>query len=408
MLLTDKEVKAAKPEKNDAGRIVETRKSDGRGLYLIIQPNGTKSWVYRYTCAGKRRRMGLGGYPSVTLAQARKERDAQQVLVREGRDPITIRRDEELARQQAQAHTFEAIAEDFIKRRISSGKWSTEKTQLQNRGRFEHHVFPVIGHMPIADVRALHLIDPFGRIEKQGIISTMHKVRPLLNGVFKRAIARQLITSNPMNDLEDEVIPPEPKNGGFAGIKDPRELAQLLKAMAAYPCHDQTRILLRLAPMLMVRPGEILEGCWSEVDFDRAEWRIPAERMKAGRPHVVPLPRQAVEALSELHMITGRTPYLLPNTKRGKKARPFMSDNTVNKAMRAMGYPGSVQTHHGFRKTASTLIHEWGTNSDFIERQLAHVDRDETRAAYSEAQYLPQRREMMQEWADYLDHLRDS
>jgi len=262
-------------------------------------------------------------------------------------------------------------------------------------------VFPYIGSRPIAGLQAPDILAVLRRIEARGVIETAHRVHQYIALVFRYAVATGRASADPTPALRG-AIPTAPKVH-FASIKEPAKVGQLLRDLHAYAGHPVTRAALQLAPLLFVRPGELRHAEWAEIDFDKAEWRIPAHKMKMRALHIVPLSTQAVAILRELEPLTGRRQYVFPSLHSGIRC---MSENTVNVALRRMGYDRTMMTGHGFRSMASTLLNEQGWNRDAIERQLAHAERDAVRAAYNYAEHLPERRRMMQAWSDYLDGLR--
>ena len=267
--------------------------------------------------------------------------------------------------------------------------------------RFEMDVFPWIGTRPVRDILAPELLATIRRIESRGAIETAHRTLQNCGQVFRYAVASGYADRDISGDLRGAIPPTKEKH--HASVTDPKDVAALLRTIESYAGSFVTMCALRLAPMTFVRPGELRHAEWSEIDLDKAEWRIPAEKMKMREQHIVPLSRQAVAILRELHPLTGAGKYVFPSVR--TQARP-MSENTVNAALRRLGYAKDEMTGHGFRSMASTLLNEMGWNRDAIERQLAHAERNSIRAAYNFAEFLPERRKMMQAWADYLDKLR--
>jgi integrase len=373
------------------------RLKDERGLYLEVNPKGGKWWRLRYWMNGKENRLSLGVYPDVSLKDARDRRDEARKLIANGVDPAQVRK-EEKAEALESAETFETIAREWHARVSPSWTASTAKTNIT---RLELDIFPYIGTKQIKDIAAPELLAALRRVESRGAEETARRLRTLCGQVFRYAVATGRCERDPAADLRGALAKAKPKN--FASIRDPREVAGLLRAIDNYAGSPETLAALKLAPLVFVRPGELRHAEWAEIDLESAEWRIPAEKMKMRDSHIVPLSKQAVALLRELHLLTGHGRYCFPSER--TKDRP-MSENTVNAALRRMGYSKEEMTGHGFRAMASTLLHEQGWQSDVIERQLAHAERNKVKAAYNRAGHLPERRRMMQAWADYLDALK--
>jgi len=391
MPLTDVAVRNAKP----GPKTIRLR--DDRGLYLEISPRGGKWWRLRYMLKGKANMLSLGVYPDVSLKDARERRDGARKLIANGIDPSQARKDEK-AEMAADAVTFEKVAREWFQK--FKENWSSGHAARTMR-RFEMDVFPWIGTRPVRDILAPELLATIRRIESRGAIETAHRTLQNCGQVFRYAVASGYADRDISADLRGAIPPTKEKH--HASVTDPKDVAALLRTIEAYAGSFVTMCALRLAPMTFVRPGELRHAEWSEIDLDKAEWRIPAEKMKMREQHIVPLSRQAVAILRELHPLTGAGKYVFPSVR--TSARP-MSENTVNAALRRLGYAKDEMTGHGFRSMASTLLNEMGWNSDLIERQLAHAERNAVRAAYNRAEYLPERRKMMQAWADYLDKLK--
>ena len=391
MALTNVAVQGAKPK---AKRYIL---KDEKGLYLEVSPSGGKWWRLRYWIAGRENRLSLGTFPEVSLAQARARRDDARKLLAEGLDPSATRKAEK-AEAQAGGETFELVALEWFER--FRGKWTAPHAG-RILTRLKKDVFPFIGSRPIHEINAPELLSAMRRIEARGAIETAHRALQNCGQVFRYAVACGKAERDPSGDLRGALTPTKEKH--HPSITDPKELGELLRAIDAYQGSHVVRCALKLAPLVFVRPGELRKAEWSEVDLEAAEWRIPAAKMKMRVQHIVPLSRQAVAILRELHPLTGAGTFLFPGVR--SSAKP-MSENTVNAALRYMGYSTDQVTGHGFRSTASTLLNEQGWNRDAIERQLAHAERNNVRAAYNFAEFLPERRKMMQAWADFLDGLR--
>lgn len=390
MALTNVAVQGAKPK---AKRYIL---KDERGLYLEVAPSGGKWWRLRYWLAGRENRLSLGTFPEVSLAQARERRDEARKLLAQGIDPSAAKK--ERAEAQAGGETFEAVASEWFER--FRKKWTAPHAG-RILTRLRKDVFPFIGSRPIHEINAPELLTVMRRIEARGAIETAHRALQNCGQVFRYAVACGKAERDPSGDLRGALTPTKEKH--HPSITDPKELGELLRTIDAYQGSHVVRCALRLAPLLFVRPGELRHAEWSEVDLEAAEWRIPAEKMKMRTQHIVPLSRQAVAVLRELHPLTGKGKYVFPGVR--SSAKP-MSENTVNAALRYMGYSTDQVTGHGFRSTATTLLNEQGWNPDAIERQLSHAERNKVRAAYNFAEFLPERRRMMQAWADFLDGLR--
>ena len=367
-------------------------------MYLEISPNGGKWWRFKYRLNGKEKRMSLGVYPDVGLADARDKREAARKLVAAGVDPAEQRKAVKGAQVESTENTFEAIVREWFG--SFSKHWVAAHADKIIR-RLELNVFPYLGARPIKTITAPELLAVLRRVEARGANETAHRAMQVCGRVFRYAVATGRAERDPSRDLVGALAPVKEKH--LASITDPEEVGALLRAIDAYEGSWITRCALRLAPLVFVRPGELRAAQWAEFDFDKAEWRIPAERMKMRVQHVVPLSTQSIAVLQDLQQLTGRFALAFPGVR--SRFRP-MSENTVTAALRRMGYSGEDMTGHGFRSMASTLLNKQGWNRDAIERQLAHGERDAVRAAYNYAQHLPERRRMMQAWADYLDQLK--
>lgn len=398
MPLTDTALRSAKP------RAKALKLFDGGGLYLEISPAGGKWWRWKYRYTGTEKRLSLGVYPDVTLKTARAKREAARQQLAAGIDPGQARKAEKLA--QAGAESFEAIAREWHGK-FSTGWEASHGDRILRR--LEVDIFPWLGKRAIAEIKAPELLTVLRRIESRGALETTHRAKQNCGQVFRYAVATGRAERDPTGDLRGALPPPKEKH--HASIIDPKGIGELLRAIDAYEGFFATKCALRLAPLVFVRPGELRQAQWKEIDLDKAEWRIPAERMKAREQHIVPLSRQAVEILREIEPLTNRgipakpdTPlYVFPGAQ--SRGRP-MSNNAILAALRRMGYAKEEMTGHGFRSMASTLLHEQGWNHQAIERQLAHAERNAVSAAYNFAEHLPERRKMMQSWADYLDALK--
>jgi integrase len=387
-MLTNTAISAAKPREKP------WKLFDEKGLYLHIRPDGGRWWRFKYRFAGKEKLLSLGIFPEVSLKQARDKRDAMRSDVANGVDPGVKRQVE----KRADADTFEAVAREWFRTNLPKWKGSYSDKILR---RLEIYIFPWVGTRPITDIAPKDLLDCLRRIEQQGNLGTAKRALQICGQIFRYAIATGRAERDPTAALRGALVPATEVH--HASITDPKELGALLRAIDGYVGSLVVRSALRLAPLVFVRPGELRSAEWSEIDFDKSEWHIPADRMKMGAKHIVPLSLQAIAILKEIHAFTGEGKYVFPSAR--TNSRP-LSDNALLAALRRMGYQQGTLTVHGFRSTASTLLNEQGNNRDWIERQLAHGERDGVRAAYNYAEYLPERRKMMQAWADYLDVLR--
>jgi len=391
-MLTPSAVTNAKP------RAKPYKLADERGLFLLVRSNGSRWWRFKYRRPGthKENLLSLGVYPDVSLRKARERRDEARRLLADGIDPGDKRK----AEQAAGAETFEAIAREWFAK--YSPNWAPGHSSKIIR-RLELDVFPWIGGKPIVSITAPDVLTVLRRIESRGVIETAYRAKTNIGQVMRYAIATGRANLDPTPSLRGALAPSPERH--HATITDPDRIGELLRAIDAYAGDYVTRAALLLAPLVFVRPGELRHAEWAEIDLDAGEWRIPADKMKMRAPHIVPLASQAVATLRDLQPLTGSGRYVFPGARSRKRA---MSENTVNAALRRMGFDKGTMTGHGFRSMASTLLNEQGWNRDAIERQLAHAERDAIRAAYNYAEHLPERRKMMQAWADYLDSMRDA
>ncbi|GAB6124903.1 tyrosine-type recombinase/integrase [Humidesulfovibrio idahonensis] len=392
MALTDTTCRNAKPKEKSY------LLKDDRGLFLEVSPKGGKWWRFRYTFAGKANRLGLGVYPDVPLAQARERRDEARKLIADGINPSAVRK-EAKAEGVVQHETFQAITEEWFQEFRHTWTDSTAETIIS---RLRMDVFPYLGARPIREITPPELLAVIRRIAARGAVETARRNLQKCGKVFRYAVADGKAKRDITADLRGAIAPPAKRH--FASIHEPKEIGELLRAIDAYRGSPVTRCALKLAPLTFVRPGELRHAEWAEIDMEAAEWRIPAERMKMREKHIVPLSQQALEVLRELHPLTGTGRYIFPG---GRSTSRPMSENAVLAALRRMGYERGEMTGHGFRSMASTILHEQGWLSDAVERQLAHGERNKVKASYNFAQHLPERRRMMQAWADYLDALRE-
>jgi integrase len=392
--LTDIRVKNAKAKEKSY------KLTDGGGLYLEITPLGSKLWRMKFTQAsGKESRLSFGAYPAVSLSDAREARAAAQKMKSADLDPGQAKRDAKLAKTASARHSFEAVARAWL---AKTAPERAESTQEKNTAWLEKNIFPEIGAMPISMIKPPDVLAALRKVESRGAIESAHKIKQICGQVFRYAVASGLAAHDVTADLKNALaVVPE---AHYAAITDPAEVAELLRAIHTYKGHPYAVAALKIAPMIFQRPVELRSMEWSEVDLDRAEWIIPGKKMKMKRDHMVPLSTQATDILRSVQAISGGGKYVFPSVRTGARC---MSENTVNAALRALGYPGDVMTGHGFRAMARTILDEvLDERVDLIEHQLAHAVKDPNGRAYNRTAHLPARRKMMQRWADYLDQLR--
>ncbi len=390
-MLTDTKLRSLKPKAS------VYRVADSNGLAIEVRPTGSKQWRYRYRYAGKANMAALGEYPALSLQQARAERDRLRALLKGGADPSQVTRAEKVALVERSANTFAFVANELLDKRAKEG---LSPASVKRERRLIEKDLGGISDLPVADITAPVLLAALRKIEKRGVVESAHRARSLSGRVFRYAIATGRTSYNPASDLVGALE--QPKTRHFASVTDPAKIGDLLRALYSYSGSPVTQAALKLAPMTFVRPGELRKARWSNIDLDAAEWRFTAS--KTGTPHIVPLSTQAVDVLRELHPFTKRSDYVFPSIRGA--SRP-MSENTVNAALRNLGFDRDTITGHGFRAMARTVLDEvLGFRPDFIEHQLAHAVRDPLGRAYNRATHLPERRKMMQAWSDYLDKLR--
>lgn len=396
MPLTDSAAKNAKPREDGK----PTKLADGQGLTLWVMPTGSKYWRLKYRFLGKEKLLALGVYPEVSLKEARMKRDEARKLLADGIDPGAKRREDKLTAKIAAANTFEAITREWHAK--ESHEWST-----MHSGRvmsaMEAHMFPFIGQRPIAEIKPLELLEVLRRVERAGNIETASRLRQRCSSVFRLAILTGRSESDPAATLADalKTQQAEPRKA----LKR-EEIPDFLNALEKYDGTNQTKLMMQLMLLTFTRVGEMAMTRWEEIDFDTALWTIPPEHRKlperskkTAPPHLVPLSTQAVSILRELLAISSGREHVFPN--RNDLSRP-MSPETLRRALHRMGFKGKADVH-GFRSTASTILNEHGFNPDAIERQLSHAERNKVRAAYNRAEYLAERRLMMQWWANFLE-----
>lgn len=378
---------------------------DERGLFLLVRTNGSRLWRFKFRFEKKEHALALGSYPEISLADARARRDSARSLIAKGVNPCKQRKAEKVARLVALSGTFKAIAEEWLEAGCPGSKRSTSRpsaeTVKQLRLRLTKYLYPRIGSTPMIDIRLADLRGVLIPIGKRGKHETAHRVRSLADRIYRYAIATERAERNIAADLRGTLAPVQ--TNGFAAITEAKSFGFLLNAIDQYEGYPGTMAALKLAPLVFVRPVELRAAEWCEFDIDAMRWSIPDHRMKERLPHVVPLSTQAAAIVTNLQAISGHGRYLFPSLR--SPSRP-MSDNTLNAAMRRLGFTKDQMTTHGFRKSASTLLHEIGYSSETIETQLAHK-RPGVAGIYNKSHLLNQRKIMMQEWADYLDTLKE-
>ncbi len=386
MPLTDTAIKALKP------RDRQYKKSDEKGLYLLVRTTGGKLWQMKYRIHGREKTLSFGQYPDVSLKKARAKRDEAREMIADGIDPSSVKQ----AAKNAAGDTFSVLADEWAVKQ----QWA-EGTRKNIESRIANDLKPWLGNMPINTITAPELLRVLRRVESRGAIEAAHRVRQYFGQIARYAIATGRADRDVSQDLKGALTPIKVTHR--AAVTKPTDAGALMRVISDYKGSLVTRIALLFSAYTFARPGEIRHAEWSEFDGDI--WRVPAEKMKMRRDHIVPLSTQVLQLLEEIKPITGKSNYVFPSERSLK--RP-MSENTVNGAIRRLGYSKEEMTAHGFRGMASTLLNELGYNRDWIERQLAHVEGNEIRASYNHAEHLPERKKMMQEWADYLDEIRNN
>ena len=398
MNLTDTAIRNAKPKDKDY------KLANEAGMYVLIKKTGNIYFRFDYRFAGKRKTFALGVYPETTLKEARAKRNEARKLLNEGIDPSEVRKAKRHNIYSDTNNSFEAIAQEWFK--LNKPKWEEETANTKWR-RLERNVFPYLGNRPIKNITTQELLSVIRIMESRDSKVLAHKVKNIVENVFAFAISTSRAEINIALQLKGALAPIVSKN--MATITDPKEIGALLRSIDNYNTgYDVTKYALKLTPLMLLRPGELRQAEWSEIDFDKKMWKIPKEKMKMKRDHLIPLSKQAIEILESIKPITGHGKYVFPSVR--TTDRP-MSNVTVLAALRRMGYTKEEICTHGFRAMASTLlnenVHEHGFDSAVIEAQLAHQIRNKVEAAYNRAEHLPQRIKMMQWWADYLDELKN-
>lgn len=392
MPLTDTAIRSAKPQSRTV------KMFDGGGLYLELSPNGGKWWRLKYRLEGKEKRISLGTYPTIGLKEARQRREDAKKLIANGIDPSIQRQAVKASVLSKEADSFEAMAREWFEKHVSALAPSYGK---KVRSLIEKRILPVFGSKHIAEVEPADILKAARHVEESGAVETAHRLIQLCGQLLRYGIATGRCKYDITQGLHGAL--PKVTVKHMATITDRKRIGELLRAIDGYGGFLPVKSALRLAPLLFVRPGELRAAEWSEVDFESAEWRIPAAKMKMKQRHIVPLARQSLAIMEELQTYTGQGRFLFPSMR--TDAKPVALESMLV-ALRAMGFGKDEIVTHGFRGMASTLLNELGYNRDWIERQLARGERNHIRAAYNHAEFLPERRRMMQEWADFLDGLR--
>lgn len=392
-MLTDTKLRALKAKDRPY------RVADSNGLCIEVRPTGSKAWRYRYRYAAKASIVTIDEYPAMSLQQARAERDKLRALLRGGANPAHVARAERAAHADRVNSTFGTIGLELLAKRAKEGLSPGSVTRER---RLIEKDLAAIASMPITDVTAPILLAALRKLEQRGVVETAHRARSHAGRVFRYAIATGRAERNPAEDLAGALE--QPKTTHFASLTDPEQIGELLRALHSYRGSMVTQAALKLAPLVFVRPGELRAAKWADIDLDAGEWRYVTSKTKT--PHIVPLSDQAVQVLAELQPLTRRSEYVFPGVR--SASRP-MSENTINAALRNLGFDSTAIVGHGFRAMARTVLDEvLGFRPDYIEHQLAHAVRDPLGRAYNRATHLPERRKMMQAWSDYLDTLREN
>lgn len=396
MALTDVAIRNAKP------RAKPYKMGDAFGLFVLIQPSGGKLWRFKYRFEGREKKLAIGTYPVIGLAEARRRRDQARELLAAGKDPSRERQREKLRTQVQAGNTFAAIAEEYCDKRKRDGQkaWAASTAA---RSEYLISLLKVpLGRTPITDIEPADVLAAVRKIERKGQLESARRTLQLAGAVFRYAVATARLSSDPTRDLRGALTAPTVTH--YGAIIEPARVGELLRAIDGYEGQPITKLAMQLAPHVFVRPGELRHAEWNEFDLDGALWTIPAGKTKMRKDHLVPLSRQSLAILEDLHALTGPDGFVFPSIRSRK--RP-MSDNTINAGLRRLGYSTDEMTAHGFRAMASTLLNESGKwNPDAIERALAHGDSDRVRAAYHRGAHWKERVAMAQWWSDHLDRLR--
>lgn len=400
--LSDIQVKNAKPKEADY------KLSDGYGMHLLITTTGGRLWRFQYRFEGKQKLLALGAYPAVTLADARQRREDARKLLANGVDPGAVKKAQKESRDVANANSFEVVAREWYNKFKTS--WSDSYSRVVI-SRLQRDIFPWMGKSPISDIEPPEVLAVLQRMESRGAAETARRMKIVCGQIFRYGVAKGMCKRDQTADLKGALKPPITRN--MAALTTPKDVAELLRASDNYSGSFVVKCALQLAPLWFCRPGELRKTEWSEIDFEKAELNIPIERMKLPTPtkrkckgqfHLIPLSRQAIAILKELHPLTGHSKYVFPGHR--SPLRP-MSENAVLLALRKMGFTKEEMSGHGYRAMARTMIRqELHLEAEYIELQLAHATKSQNGTAYDRVSFLPERREMMQLWSDYLDELK--
>lgn len=396
MALTDVAIRSAKPRQKPY------KLSDAAGLFLLVQPSGGKLWRLKYRIDGREKKLGLGTYPDVGLSEARKRRDEAREMIAAGKDPSREKQRAKVRARLDAGNTFTAIADEYCAKRKRDGEKAWAPATATRSEYLLSLLNGTIGRLAINEIEPADVLGAIRKIESKGNLESARRTLQLASAVFRYAVATARLASDPTRDLRGALTAPTVTH--YGAVTDASRVGELLRAIDGYEGQGFVKAAMQLAPHVFVRPGELRHAEWSEIDLEGALWIIPADKMKMRKPHHVPLSRQAVAQLRAMHEVTGPTGYVFPSIR--TRTRP-MSDNTINAALRRMGYASDEMTAHGFRAMASTLLNESGKwHPDAVERALAHKDSDKVRAAYHRGAHWDERVRMAQWWSDYLDTLR--
>ncbi len=397
MALTDSAIRNAKPGEKDY------KLADSGGLYLLVTPAGGKLWRLKFRSDGKERKLSIGRYPEISLAEARKQRDAARQKVALGADPAREKQRKKIQAQLSVDNTFAGISAEYCAKRKRDGHKGWAPSTAIRCEFLLSRLCASIGRLPIAEIQPADVLAAVRKMESKGKLESARRTLQLASAVFRYAVSTARLASDPTRDLRGALTAPTVTH--YGAITDPKRVGELLRAIDEYDGSGTTKLALQVAPHVFVRPGELRHAVWSEFDLDGAVWIIPAGKMKMRKPHTVPLSRQAIAIFREVFVATGPSGYVFPSMR--SRTRP-MSENTLNAALRRLGFSSDEMTAHGFRAMASTLLNESGKwHPDAIERALAHGDSDKVRAAYHRGAHWNERVEMAQWWSDHLDTLRN-
>ena len=396
MALTDVAIRNAKPG------IKPYKLGDSLGMYLLVQPTGGKLWRLKYRVDGREKKLGIGRYPEVSLADARKCRDEAREQIAVGKDPSREKQRNKTRAKLAADNTFSGLSAEYCQKRRRDGSKAWAPATAVRSEYLLSLLTPALGAIPIAKIEPADVLLALRKIEGKGNLESARRTLQLASAVFRYAVSTARLSSDPTRDLRGALTAPTVTH--YAAITEAKSVGELLRAIDGYEGQGLSRLAMQLAPHVYVRPGELRHAEWKEIDLDAGLWVIPASKMKMGKAHHVPLSRQSVVLLREVHVASGPAGYVFPSIRTG--SRP-MSENTINAALRRLGYSSNEMTAHGFRAMASTLLNESGKwHPDAIERALSHRDTDKVRAAYDRGTHWKERVEMAQWWSDYLDQLR--